>query len=38
MGAEFFSPKKEGEYNSYFVLKVGNRKFCGMAISFEVVR
>lgn len=38
MGAEFIAPKKAGEYASHFVLKVGNRKFCGMAISFEVLK
>lgn len=38
MGAEFIAPKKEGEYGSHFVLTVGNRKFCGMEIAFEVVK
>ncbi|NJN80594.1 MAG: hypothetical protein HC797_09070 [Anaerolineales bacterium] len=36
VGARFIAPKRSGEYGSHFVLKVGNRKFCGMEIAFEV--
>lgn len=35
--ASFIAPKREGEYNSYFTLMVGNRRFCQLAISFGVV-
>lgn len=38
VGARFTAPKNAGEYGSHFILKVGNRKFCGMEISFEVVK
>lgn len=35
--ASFIAPKREGEYNSYFTLMVGKRRFCHLAISFGVV-
>jgi hypothetical protein len=36
VSAMFIAPKKAGEYNSYFTLKVGSRIFCGMVVSFTV--
>lgn len=36
VSALFIAPKKGGDYNSYFDLMVGKKKFCGMAISFTV--
>lgn len=38
VGAMFIAPNRKGEFGSHFVLKVGNRKFCGMEISFEVIK
>jgi Ig-like domain from next to BRCA1 gene len=36
VSAFFIAPKKAGDYNSYFALKVGRDEFCGMSISFTV--
>lgn len=36
VGARFIAPKAAGEYQSFFVLKVGKREFCSMKISFVI--
>jgi hypothetical protein len=36
VGARFVAPKAAGEYQSFFVLKVGNTTFCSMKISFVI--
>lgn len=36
VGTKFIAPKVAGEYQSYFVLKVGNEEFCSMKIAFVI--
>lgn len=36
VGARFTAPKQAGEYQSFFVLKVGSTEFCSMKIAFEI--